>query len=195
MNINRDSTIQLLDNYNIKEFSNIEFQELPFVKKINLRGDPKNINFISSCKKILSVALPITPNTYTSDKKRKIIWLGPDEWLVTDESQNNSDLINKLHIAVGDQESSVTDVSENRTILRISGKYLFNLLSKFLVLDIDKNLSNESSVAQTLFVKVSVLIVRNQKNNQDPEVDIFANRSHAKYVYNLLVDGSKNLHF
>ena len=195
MNINRDNTIQLLDNYNIKEFSNIKFQELPFVKKINLRGNPENKNFMSFFSKILNAALPTDPNTYTSYGERKIIWLGPDEWLITDESQNNSDLINKLHIAVGDQESSVTDVSENRTILRISGKYLFNLLSKFLVLDIDKNLSNASSVAQTLFVKVSVLIVRNQKNNQDPEVDIFTNRSHAKYVYNLLVDGSKNLHF
>ena len=32
-------------------------------------------------------------------------------------------------------------------------------------------------------------------NNQTPEIDIFANRSHANFIYNLLKDGSKNLDF
>ena len=91
-----------------------------------------------------------------------------------------------------DLETSVTDVSENRTIIRISGEKLFTLLSKFLVLDLEKNLSNQLSCAQTLFVKVPILIVRNNKNDQIPEIDIFTNRSHAMYVYELLVDGTKN---
>ena len=83
----------------------------------------------------------------------------------------------------------------NRTIIRISGGKLFKLLSKFLVLDIDKALYNESSVAQTLFIKVSILIVRNHKDNELPEVDIYVNRSQANYIYKLLVDGTKNLDF
>ena len=58
----------------------------------------------------------------------------------------------------------------------------------------DKNLTNTSSVVQTLFVKVPIIIVRNYEYVQYPEVDIFANRSHSNYIYNLLVDGiNKNL--
>ena len=194
MFISRENTIQSLNNYHIKEFSNMKFQELPFVGKINLRGNPNNKNFLLSCSKILNSVLPTDPNTYTNHKEGKIIWLGPDEWLITVEFQDNNELFNKLQNAVGDQESSITDVTENRTIIRISGKKLFDLLSKFLVLDLDKALSNElKSVAQTLFVKVPILIVRNR--NQDLEVDIYTNRSHANYVYNLLIDGTKNLDF
>ena len=76
-----------------------------------------------------------------------------------------------------------------------SGKKIIVLLSKFLVLDLEKNLSTQSSCAQTLFVKVPILLVRNNNDHQTPEIDIFANRSHANYIYNLLVDGTKNLDF
>ena len=193
---NRDNTIQLLNNYNIKEFSNIKFQELPFVKKINLRGNPENKNFMSFFSKILNAALPTDPNTYTSYGERKIIWLGPDEWLITDESENNNDLLKKLHNANGDQEYSTTDVSENRTIIRISGEKLFTLFSKFLVLDLENSFAKQSSVAQTLFIKVPILIVRIFKDySNEPKFDIFVNRSHSNYIFNLLVDGTKNLDF
>ena len=70
-------------------------------------------------------------------------------------------------------------------------KKIIVLLSKFLVLDLEKNLSTDSSCAQTLFVKVPVLLVRNRYG----AIDIFANRSHANYIYNLIVDGTKNLDF
>ena len=69
------------------------------------------------------------------------------------------------------------------------------MLSKFLVLDIEKNLQSESSCAQTLFVKVPIILIRNHNGNQVPEIDIFVNKSHANYVYNLLVDGAENLDF
>ena len=82
-----------------------------------------------------------------------------------------------------------------RTVIRISGDQIFKLLSKFLVLDLEKNLPDESSCAQTLFVKVPVLLVRNNNKKQIPEIDIFTNRSHAKYIYNLIVDGSQYLDF
>ena len=107
----------------------------------------------------------------------------------------NSDLFIKLKNELGDLEASVTDVSENRTIIRLSGKKIMTLLSKFLVLDLEKNLGNQLSCAQTFFVKVPILLIRNNDNNQIPVIDIFTNRSHANYIYNLIVDGTKNLDF
>ena len=194
--LNRENTIHDLKNNLIEEHSEIKIQELPFVTKINLRGNPNNKNFMSLCSKILNLVLPTEPNTYTSNDERKIIWLGPDEWLITDESQNNSDLLYKLKNAIGDQKSSVTDVSENRTIIRISGKKLFTLLSKFLALDLKNNFAKQSSATQTLFIKVPALVVRIFKDYPDqPKFDVFVNRSHANYIYNLLVDGTKNLDF
>jgi len=192
--LERDNIIKKLKDNIIKEYSGITFQELAFVKKINLRGNPNDKDFISSNEKILEASLPIKSNTYSNNGKIKILWLGPNEWLVVDEIKKDSnELFLKLQNINNKKESSVTDVSENRTVIRISGNKLFTLLSKFLVLDLHKNLINKSSVCQTLFVKVPVVITLN--NNNADIIDIFANRSHASYIYKLLVDGTKNLDF
>ena len=192
MNLNRENTIHSLNDSKIEDHFGIKIQELPFVNKINLRINPNNNEYMSSCGKILEAILPIKPNTYARNENVKIIWLSPDEWLVI----NNKDgLFKKLKDEIGNLEASVTNISENRTIIRISGEKIYTLLSKFLFLDLDKNLSDQSSCAQTLFVKVPILLVRNHKDAQIPEIDIFANRSHANYIYNLIVDGTKNLNF
>ena len=194
--LNRENAIQSLSNNQFKELGDkvfcIKIKELPFVKKINLRLDPNNKDCISSCSKILSTMLPTKANTYSVNAiNEKVIWLGPDEWLIVSDDDNAFlKLLNKTR----NLEANVTDVSENRTIIRIRGKYIYVLLSKFLVLDLEKNLSTNSSCAQTLFVKVPVLLVRNHHDGT-PEIDIFTNRSHANYIYNLIVDGTKNLDF
>ena len=190
--LNREKTI--CSKNNIIEHLEIKIQELPYVNKINLRIDPNNNVYMSSCGKILGALQPTTPNTYVQNKKVKIIWLGPDEWMIISDKEN--ELFIELKNELGDLEASVTDVSENRTIIRISGRKVFVLLSKFLVLDLEKNLSTESSCAQTLFVKVPVLLVRNNNDGTViSEIDIFTNRSHANYIYKILVDGTKNLDF
>jgi len=189
--LNRKKTIHSINN--ILESFEIKFQELPYVNKINLRIDTNNNDYMSSCFKVLGAILPTKPNTYIENKKVKIIWLSPDEWMVISDQEN--ELFIKLKNELGDLESSVTDVSDNRTIIRLSGKKIFTLLSKFLVLDLEKNLRTQSSCAQTLFVKVPILLLRNKDNDQIPIIDIFVNRSHANFIYNLLVDGTKNLDF
>ena len=164
-----------------------------------MRGDPNN-DFILKNSKILGSVLPVAPNTYTQtytkDKKLKVIWLGPNEWLIVIEYQSEkNDIFSKLQSSNNDKETSVTDVSENRTIIRISGEKLFILLSKFLTLDLDKNLSDQLCCAQTLFAKVPILLVSNNPHEEIPEIDLFINRSHANYIYSFLVDGTKNLDF
>ena len=191
MNLHRDNCINSLSNNKVENHFGINVQELPFVNKINVRINTNDNESIIKCGKLINAILPIKPNTYVQNKNIKVMWLGPNEWLIT----NNINLFTKLRNEIGNINSSVTDVSENRTIIRISGLQIYKLLSKFLVLDLESNLPNESSCAQTLFVKVPVLLVRNNDNKQIPEIDIFTNRSHANYIYNLIVDGSQYLDF
>ncbi|MDC0192567.1 hypothetical protein OAJ89_04550 [Alphaproteobacteria bacterium] len=191
MNLQQDNCIKSLGNNKVENHFGVEIQELSFINKINVRIDNNDNKNIIKCGKLINAILPVQPNTYVTNDNVKVIWLGPNEWLIT----NNQNLYKSLKNEIGDIQTSVTDVSENRTVIRISGDQIFKLLSKFLVLDLEKNLPNESSCAQTLFVKVPVLLVRNNNEKQIPEIDIFTNRSHAKYIYNLIVDGSKYLDF
>ncbi len=187
--LNREKAILNHENF---DNNDIKIEELPFINKINLRIDNKNNNQITACGKILGTILPFKPNTYIKNQMAKSIWLGPNEWLIIHDKK---ELYEKLKNEIGDTEASVTDVSENRTVIQLSGKKAFTLLSKFLVLDLEKNLSNQISCAQTLFVKVPILIIRKHEDKKIPEIDIFANRSHSTYIYSLLVDGTKNLDF
>jgi len=192
MILERENIIKSLQNNKIENFYGTNIQELAFINKINLRINTKNTNYMKVCGKILNAILPTKPNIFTKNGNLKIIWLSPDEWLITNEDDN---LFLKLKNEIGDLEASVTDVSENRTIVRLSGEKIYKLLSKFLVLDLEKSLPSESTCAQTLFAKVPILLLRNHNENQVPEIDIFLNNSHANYVYSLIIDGSENLDF
>ena len=83
--------------------------------------------------------------------------------------------------------------SSRKTVLRLEGEKVFILLSKFLVANLEKILETNFSVAQTIFIKIPVLFIRNNTDKEETSLDLHLNRSHAKYVYDLLVDGSKNL--
>ena len=192
MILERENIIKSLQNNKIENFYGTNIQELAFINKINLRINTKNTDYMKICGQILNTILPTKPNTFTKNGNLKIIWLSPDEWLITNDDEN---LFLKLRNEIGDLEASVTDVSENRTIVRLSGEKIYTLLSKFLVLDLEKSLPSESTCAQTLFAKVPILLLRNHNENQVPEIDIFLNNSHANYVYNLIIDGSENLDF
>ena len=86
--LNREKTIHFFNHNNIIEHFGIKIQELPYVNKINLRLDPNNNVYMSSCGKILGAVLPTKPNTYVQNEKVKIIWLGPDEWIVINDKEN-----------------------------------------------------------------------------------------------------------
>ena len=180
----------------IKNYNGFNFEELPNIPKINLRGNSNNKDFINNIGKILDTLLPIEPNTCNNNVKLKIIWLSPSEWLIEIYAINDfekifSDLKNSLNT----QNTAVTDITENRTILQLNGPNLYKLLAKFMVIDLDSVLCKEYSVAQTIFIKVPVLIIRNHKENQQQCVSLHTNRSHAQYIIDLLIDGSQNIDF
>jgi sarcosine oxidase subunit gamma len=186
----------VLKNILIKDCDDFDFKELSNIPKINLRGSITDKDFITNVGKILDTLLPTEPNTSISNNKLKIIWLSPNEWLIEIyEIKDFNKIFTDLQYSLNAQNTAITDVTENRTILNLNGSRLYKLLSKFMVIDLDKVLNKESSVAQTIFIKVPVLIVRNHQKSKKQSINLHTNRSHAQYIINLLVDGSKNIDF
>jgi len=186
----------VLKNILIKDCDDFDFKELSNIPKINLRGSITDKDFITNVRKILDTLLPTEPNTSISNNKLKIIWLSPNEWLIEIyEIKDFNKIFTDLQYSLNAQNTAITDVTENRTILNLNGSRLYKLLSKFMVIDLDKVLNKESSVAQTIFIKVPVLIVRNHQKSKKQSINLHTNRSHAQYIINLLVDGSKNIDF
>ena len=138
----------VLKDKGVQNHNGIEFEELPHVPKINLRGQSDNKDFMESAEKILGTLLPTEPNISRVAVNVKVIWLSPNEWLVEINNENKfKKIFSKLQSTLNPQNTAVTDLTENRTIIKVSGNNLYALLAKFLFIDFDKVLQKEAAVA------------------------------------------------
>ena len=180
-------------NIDKKDHNGVTIEETKLSGKINIRGKSLDKEFMKNIGSVLNLVLPIEPNVRIYNNNISIMWLGPNEWLVITPENEKNKIISLLESKLNPEKTAITDVSFNRTVLRLEGKQVFTLLSKFLVANLEKILETNFSVAQTIFLKIPVLFIRNNTNKEATSLDLHLNRSHAKYVYELLVDGSKNL--
>ncbi len=172
------------------EKNGISIEELPFVGKINLRGNTQDRDFLSNACSVLDILIPTDPNTKIQNKELQVIWLSPNEWLLNFLNNDNFiRIFEELNNKLNPEKTSITDTSENKTIIRIEGKHTTELLRKFMVLDIDNALKDNLRVAQTIFIKIPVLIIRNHLDQDKQSFDIHVNRSHTTYLRDLLLDG------
>ena len=172
------------------EKNGISIEELPFVNKINLRGNTTDRLFMSNTGSVLDILIPTEPNTKIENKNLQVIWLSPNEWLLNFiYNENFTRIFENLSNKLNPENTSITDISESKTIIRVEGIHTTELLRKFLILDIDSILNSNSKVAQTIFVKVPILIVRNHNDQDTQSFDIHLNRSHTTYLKDLLLDG------
>ena len=179
----------VFDNIKIEK-NGICIEELPFIEKINLRGDAKDRDFMSNAGSVLDILIPTEPNTKIQNKNLQVIWLSPNEWLLSFLNDNHFlRILEELNNKLNPEKTSITDISENKTVIRIEGNHTKELLRKFIVLDIDNALNSNLRVAQTIFVKIPVLIIRNHYDKEEQSYDIHVNRSHSKYLRDLLLDG------
>ena len=75
-------------NFEKKLLDDLELKLSEPIKKINIRGKKKE--FFTKVGKILSIILPIEPNTSSSNQQFNTLWLSPDEWLVYYNEENNN---------------------------------------------------------------------------------------------------------
>ena len=172
------------------EKNGISIEELPFVNKINLRGNTTDRVFMSNTGSVLDILIPTEPNTKIENKNLQVIWLSPNEWLLNFiYNENFTRIFENLSNKLNPENTSITDISESKTIIRVEGIHTTELLRKFIVLDIDNTLNSNLRVAQTIFIKIPVLIIRNHNDQEKQSFDIHVNRSHSKYLRDLLLDG------
>ena len=90
-------------------FEGLEISLSEPIVKINLRGKKKE--FFTKIGKILSIILPIEPNTSSSNQQYNTLWLSPDEWLVYFNGEDRQ-LFNNLFNEISKHNfGSVVDLS------------------------------------------------------------------------------------
>jgi sarcosine oxidase subunit gamma len=172
--------------------------ERPYRGLVNLRGPAGDKTFDSAVQEALGVALPSEPNTTagtTGEGDLRVFWLGPDEWWVVTPGDGPA-MADKLRAALAGQKAAVTDVSESRTCIHISGARARDLLSKGCPLDLHPRVFSAGRCAQSLCAKAMITLHQVADDGDDttgsgPAYDVYVLNSFAEYLWLWLEDAAR----
>lgn len=167
----------------------ISICELPFITQFNLRADPKDVTVMRELESLLGVALPLVPKTVESHGDRRILWLGPDEWLVVAPESQVQSLRQALQAGLDGAFGSIVDVSANRTVIQVGGRGSRDLLAHGISLDLDPRTFLVARCAQTLLAKAQVII---ERPDDDSSFYLYVRASFAGYVADWLLDAASD---
>ena len=136
----------------------LALREIPFLPQINLRGNGNDEAFTGGVENAIGLDLPVEPGKVAARDDVRVLWLGPDEWLVV-----GRDVGKALEKALAGQHVAVTDVSANRTCLELSGPLAADLLASGCPLDLAAVLPGPGTCAQTLFGRAQIILERPEK--------------------------------
>lgn len=157
-----------------------------FVAMIDLRLDPAGAAG-SDVASYLGVDLPTTPSTWVETDAVRVIWLGPDEWLVTSLSRTPQDLEAGLRDAVRGR-GAVVDVSGQRTALRLTGEHARDVLSAGCAVDLHPRVFRRGAAVQTLLGLASVVLLA--LDDTGTSYHILVRSSFAEYLARWLLDAA-----
>ncbi|EWY42671.1 sarcosine oxidase subunit gamma [Skermanella stibiiresistens SB22] len=153
--------------------------------QINLRGRPSDPKFVRTVGGVLGCVLPLSANTVTSAADVTVLWLGPDEWLLVTPPGVETALVARLREALGDLHAAVTDVTGNRTRLRLSGPNARETLMKGCALDLHPASFKPGQCAQTLLARSGIIL---HQIDDTPTYDVYPRRSFSEYTWMWLSD-------
>jgi sarcosine oxidase subunit gamma len=156
----------------------------PFVAMADLRLDPADSTVVAAH---LGVRLPTTPNTWVQGGNTTVIWLGPDEWLVTSPFTTPEDLESELRSAVGGA-GAVIDVSAQRTTLSLRGAHARDVLATGCSLDLHPRVFGAGSAAQTTVGLAGVVLLA--LDGTATHYQLLVRSSFARYLATWLLDAA-----
>ena len=184
------SPLAHLDGATVIERDGVRLAENPGVGKVNLRGDASDAVWLAAIQAAVEIDLPQAPNTSTETPPLSALWLAPDEWMLVCADGSEGDVVASLEGAVAEFHASVVDVTDARTVFRLSGAGARNLLAKGCALDLHPRAFGLGDVAQTMLAKAAVILhqTTDDADEAGPVFDIYVPRSFADYLWSWLTD-------
>jgi sarcosine oxidase subunit gamma len=167
----------------------VRMQERAFLGHISLRCDPADSTLTGPIERALDSGLPRVPNTFrTTPAGHRLMWLGPDEWLVLTPEGHEAAVAKALRQAAGNGFATVIELGAGQTVIEISGPRTREVIAKGCPLDLHPSAFGPGRCAQSRLART--LITLAQVNN-GPTFDLIVRRSFADYVWQWLVDACR----
>ena len=174
----------------------VRLGERDFRGQINLRGDPANEAFMDAVAGVIGCRLPTEPNTSAGDDDLRngprVLWLGPDEWFLVTLPGGEVEIVEALAGPLAGSGGSLTDVSDVRAVISISGRHARDVLMKGCPLDLHPAVFEPGHCAQSLLARASVILTRrtDEAAAGGSSFDIYVARSFADYLWTWLEDAA-----
>jgi sarcosine oxidase subunit gamma len=166
----------------------VAIAEEPFVTMVELRVDPSGPGATAAAD-LLGVELPTTPSSYAKSADTAVIWLGPDEWLVTGTSLTGPELEARLREVLAVHGGAAVDVSAQRTTLRLRGSHSRDVLAKGCAIDLHPSAFGGGAAAQTTLGQTGVVLMAVGGDGTDYR--ILVRSSFARYLADWLLDAAE----
>ena len=134
----------------------IEIQDFGLATTLRMDPDGPAADVVSA---VLGARVPTRPNTWTATDDGEIVWLGPDEWLVTSRRGSAHVGERSLQALVAGPGGSAVDVSGQRVALRVRGRLARELLAFGCALDLHPSKFPAGRSAQTTIALAGVVLV------------------------------------
>ena len=128
---------------------NISLELIEFLGKINLRLKENDSQARDAVEKYLTYSLPKSAGEVTGNNETRVLWLGPNEYLLLSEDEKKDNVINGLREILSDLFCAITDVSDYYLTMRLSGPKSIEVLTKACPLNFDQYLTKGNSCAQS----------------------------------------------
>lgn len=152
----------------------------------NLRGDASDALFLERARQAVGTTLPLAPNTVTEGGGHRVLWLGPNEWLIANEEGVSA--APALAQAVAGFHAVATDLSDARVALTLAGPKARDVIAKGSPLDLHPRVFGPMRCAQTRLAKIAIVI---DQRDEAPRYDLYALRSQARYLWRWLEDAAR----
>ena len=140
----------------------------------------RNSDFDISKIKVDSLNLPSTLKS-SSNSDTRILWLGPENWLVFSSKKNLMELEkNQFH----EKDFAITDISHSRSIIELEGNLVNEVLKKGCPLDIDS--LKEGDCANSVYNGITITLDFISDNPK--KVRIFGLRSFGESLHHSITD-------
>lgn len=151
--------------------------------RLALRAGESDLSAIESA---LGFALPRRPKTVTGEGAVSALWLGPDDWLLVDESEGRDPLAMRSPLAQRfdgvSAPFSLVDVTNRSVAISLEGPAAEAVISAGCAQDIRLRTFPVGSATRTILTKADIVLWRRAEHR----FEIACWRSFSDYVWTLL---------
>lgn len=130
--------------------------------------------------------LPAANNIRYISHSRKIMALGPDQWLICDKDKSPEDLLREIQGCYTGKTVVCADHSHAWSILRLNGPGAAKCLSRLCPVDLHPDVFDENRLIQTNMVGIYILCTRTEGPNIS--FDLYTSHSYSRSFFKILRD-------